>query len=162
MTVESTSEISISYLSEMLEGQVALLSSGYIKGAAALEVLNALKISPLFREDQYSYTLYPNKQLPRFVQKNSIPIAKVQNLKLVQELVKNGDLSIVVKDVHGMYHFNGSFNNAASLKTALEKLPTATYGALVEKDTEALLVIFEEVFNHKSFTGRSGLSLIHI
>lgn len=32
MTVESDTEVSISYLSEMLEGQVAVLSSGYLGG----------------------------------------------------------------------------------------------------------------------------------
>ena len=30
MTVENENEVSISYLSEMLEGQVAALSSGYL------------------------------------------------------------------------------------------------------------------------------------
>ena len=69
MTVENESEVSISYLSEMLEGQVAVLSSGYLKPKEALEVLDALKASALFRDDQYSYILYPNKDLPRFVDK---------------------------------------------------------------------------------------------
>src|SRR6056297_1125196 len=54
MTVESDTEVSISYLSEMLEGQVAVLSSGYLGGKESLKVLDALKSSALFREDQYS------------------------------------------------------------------------------------------------------------
>lgn len=43
MTLESEDEISISYLSEMLEGQVAVLSSGYLSSQEALKVLDGLK-----------------------------------------------------------------------------------------------------------------------
>jgi len=63
MTVNNDNTISISYLSEMLEGQVAVLSSGYLDGKETLNVLNALKESKLFRKDQYSYLLYPFKEL---------------------------------------------------------------------------------------------------
>ena len=58
--------LTISYLSEMLEGQVAVLSSGYLSASEELDVLNALKKSKLFRDDQYSYMLYPNKKLKGF------------------------------------------------------------------------------------------------
>ncbi len=156
MTVENDLEVSISYLPEMLEGQVAVLSSGYIAGAAALEVLDALKSSALFREDQYSYILYPNKELPRFSVKNNIPTNKIEESQLVQQLLKDGKMSIIEKDVNGHYHFNGTFNNADSLKDALSQLPEEQYGKLVKKDTQILLSIFEAVFDHKSFTGRSG------
>ena len=52
MTVENENEVSISYLSEMLEGQVAALSSGYLSPKQALELLDGLKGSALFRPDQ--------------------------------------------------------------------------------------------------------------
>ncbi len=155
MTVENDSEVSISFLPEMLEGQVAVLSSGYISGEASLELLDALKSSALFRTDQYSYILYPNKELPRFDVKNNIPSEKVRASSLLQELLENGDTQIIEKDVQGNYHFNGSFNNAESLKEALSQLPE-TYESLVENDTQLLLDIFEDIFDHKSFTGRSG------
>jgi hypothetical protein len=74
---------------------------------------------------------------------------------LLQELLKNGNRQIVEKDVVGKYHFNGTFNNAESLKKALSQLPPQ-YESLVESDTELLLNTFEEIFDHKSFTGRSG------
>ncbi|MFZ3273962.1 MAG: hypothetical protein WA143_06790, partial [Lutibacter sp.] len=45
---------------------------------------------------------------------------------------------------------------ANSLKVALAALPEAKYQKLVEKDRELLLNVFENIFNHKSFTGRSG------
>ncbi len=156
MTVENDQEISISYLPEMLEGQVAVLSSGYISGTDSLELLNALKSSALFRPDQYSYILYPNKELPRFNDKNNIASKMVQKSELFQQLLKDGNTQIIQKDILGNYHFNGNFNNANSLKMALSQLPEDKYQTLIEKDTELALAIFEEIFNHKSFTGRSG------
>ncbi len=156
MTVENDTEVSISHLSEMLEGQVAVLSSGYLSSEASLELLNALKSSNLFRPDQYSYILYPNKELPRFYDKNNIPSEHVKESDLVQQLLKDGNSQIVEKDLQGNYHFNGSFNNAESLKNALLLLPEEQYGELIKKDTTLLLNTFEEVFDHKSFTGRSG------
>ena len=156
MTIENESEVSISYLPEMLEGQVAVLSSGYISGETSLEVLDALKASSLFRPDQYSYILYPNKELPRFDVKNNIGSNKVAESSLLSQLVKDGNKQIIVKDIQGVYHFNGTFNNADNLKAALLNLPEETYGDLVEKESKLVLDIFEDIFNHKAFTGRSG------
>ncbi|MGZ0015774.1 hypothetical protein [Yeosuana sp. AK3] len=149
-------EVSLSYLSEMLEGQVAALSAGYLSPKEALELLDALKASALFRPDQYSYILYPNKELPRFDKKNNIAAAKVEKSELLKKLVQNGNVQIIEKDVEGNYHFNGSFHNANSLKDALNNLPEDVYQHLVEKDRKFLLEVFEDIFDHKSFTGRSG------
>jgi hypothetical protein len=156
MTLTNDSEISISHLDEMLEGQVAALSSGYLTSIEVLEVLDAMKNSKLFRDDQYSYVLYPNKDLPRFTEKNNIPKAIIDSSELLTELIKDKNLQIVTKDIDGMYHFNGNFNNANSLKTALSNLKQTKYNALVEKETKQVLQAFETVFNHKAFTGRSG------
>jgi len=156
MTLENEKEVSISNLPEMLEGQVAVLSSGYISSQDSLKVLDALKGSALFREDQYSYILYPNKQLSRFSKKNNIPNIKVLESELLQQLLADGNSQIMEKDILGNYHFNGNFNNAESLKTALTKLPQEKYEALISKDQQLLLNTFEEIFDHKSFTGRSG------
>ena len=156
MTVENESEISITYLSEMLEGQVAVLSSGYISSQVSLELLDNLKKSALFREDQYSYLLYPNKELPRFIDKNNIPEVEINKSDLLKTLLKNNNTQIIEKDVIGNYHFNGNFNNKGSLINALLQLPVDQYEVLIEKDRELILDIFEDLFDHKSFTGRSG------
>ena len=150
MTVEDNSDISISYLNEMLEGQVAVLSSGYITSKQALEVLDALKASKLFRPDQYSYILYPYKELKGFLQRNTIPTEAVSNSSLLQTLVKAGDTTIIKKAVNGIFHFNGNFKNANDLEAALETVEAS------ETDKKQVLDIFEDVFNHKEFTGRSG------
>ena len=155
MTVENAGEVSISYLSEMLEGQVAVLSSGYLDAAQSLEVLDALKQSALFREDQYSYLLYPNKERPRFTERNNVPSNAVTSSKLLQQLINEGNLEVIEQDTLGTYHFNGNFNNAKSLEDALDNLD-ASYQDLVLQEKNSLLQVFEEVFDHKSFTGRSG------
>ena len=155
MTIENDEEVSISYLSEMLEGQVAALSSGYLTPQQALDLLDGLKASALFRPDQYSYILYPNKNLPRFTKKNNISSDQVKNSKLLQQLVADGNRKLIEKDVLGNYHFNGSFNNANSVKGALASL-SEDYKGLVAQESEYVLEVFEDIFDHKSFTGRSG------
>ena len=155
MTVESDTEISVSYLSEMLEGQVAVLSSGYLSAKEALSVLDGLKESALFREDQYSYILYPNKNLPRFTDKNIIPATAVEKSALLQKLLADGNSQIIEKDITGAYHFNANFNNGVRLKETLDIL-SESYQSLLAKDEKLILAIYEEMFDHKSFTGRSG------
>ena len=156
MTQKNDEEVSISYLSEMLEGQVAVLSAGYLSSKEALQVLDGLKKSKLFRDDQYSYILYPNKDLPRFVAKNTIPTAAVESSELLQKLVSDGNLTILEKDITGEYHFNGNLRNAGDLGDALDALSDSAYGPMVKRHKQEVLQIFEQVFNHKAFTGRSG------
>jgi len=149
-------DISIRYLYEMLEGQVAVLSSGLLNAEESLSVLNSLKSSQMFRQDQYSYFLYPDRQLPRFTEKNNIPEVRVKESELLTKLIQNNDTTILGVDQAGGYHFNGSFRNAEVLKNALENLANADYKSLVDKEKAKVLDIFEEMFDHQSFTGRSG------
>ncbi len=148
--------ISIRYLYEMLEGQVAVLSSGYLSTEESLDVLNALKRSKMFRQDQFSYLLYPDRQLPLFVEKNNIPKERVKNSVLLQKLLAENNVSILNEDETGNYHFNGTFRNAAVLSDALDKLDNKIYGDLVAKEKDLVLDIYETIFDHQSFTGRSG------
>jgi len=156
MTVNNDNSISISYLSEMLEGQVAVLSSGYLDGKETLNVLDALKESKLFRKDQYSYLLYPFKELKGFLDRNTISEDAVLSSKLFQEMLKDNVVQIIERDVNGAYHFNGNFKNANDVTEALEKLSGTKYNDLLASDTTKILQAFEDVFNHKAFTGRSG------
>ena len=149
-------EISISYLNEMLEGQVAVLSSGYLSPKDAIKLLDSMKNSALFRPDQYSYLLYPNKQLPKFLEKNNIPAEAVKQSKLLNAMIAAKDKTLVEQDIKGEYHFNGNFKNAADLDAALGNLADSPYGQLVKQERKLMLDTFELVFNHKSFTGRSG------
>lgn len=148
--------ISIRYLYEMLEGQVAVLSSGLLSVSDCLAVFDALKNSKLFRSDQYSYLLYPDRQLARFEDKNNIPINKVNESQLLSKLVEEKDTSIIAVDNSGGYHFNGSFRNADEVAKALDALDSDQYGELLKSERSQVLDIYEEMFDHQSFTGRSG------
>lgn len=147
--------IEVSYLSEMLEGQVAVLSSGFLNAQQSLEVLDALRSSALYRPDQNSYMLYPNKQLPGFLVKNVIPAAPVEKSALLQKLLTDGNTAILNRDIKGQYHFNGNFRNVNDLDTALNHL-LYSYQSMAIAEKDAVKLLFEEVFNHKEFTGRSG------
>jgi hypothetical protein len=148
--------VSVDYLNEMLEGQVAVLSSGYLKPEDALAVLDGMKSSKLFRKDQYSYLLYPNKELPGFLERNTIPAQAVEQSKLLQQLVADGHVQLIERDINGDYHFNGNFKNANDLDAALQQLADTPYAHLAVKERKQILGVFEQVFNHKAFTGRSG------
>ena len=156
MSVDNENEISISYLSEMLEGQVAILSSGYLSSPEALQVLDSLRKSTLYREDQKSYILYPNKELAGFMFKNNIPASSIEQSQLLSTLIKNSNKLIIEKDVEGRYHFNGNLKNAKDLDAALQSLAKTGYTELVTTDRNLVRKIYEDVFNHKAFTGRSG------
>ena len=155
MTVNGTTEVSISHLPEMLEGQVAVLSSGFLSAKESVAVLDGLKSSALFRPDQYSYILYPNKELPRFVNKNTIPKEKVTQSALLTKLVADNNNQVLSQDLRGDYHFNGNFNNVESLQAALKALPSQ-YQTMVANEKTYVEQVFEDIFDHKSFTGRSG------
>lgn len=156
MTVENQDEISVSYLSEMLEGQVAVLSSGYLSSSEVLDLLDAMRSSALYRKDQNSYILYPNKNLKGFLEKNNISQTAISSSPLLMMLVNEGNKQIVEKDVNGGYHFNGNFKNAKDLRNELELLSKTNFKQINESDIKKALDIFEEIFDHKSFTGRSG------
>ncbi|MEQ9297040.1 MAG: hypothetical protein RIF33_00680 [Cyclobacteriaceae bacterium] len=149
-------ELKIDYLYEMLEGQVSALSAGTFSLKESLAVLDALKSSDIFRPDQYSYMLYPNRKLPKFLERNIIPSSFVEESALAQQLLADGNRQLLFKDAKGAYHFNGTFNNNISLKACLDDLKEGSYASLVEKEYTDYLDIFEEMFDHKSFTGRSG------
>jgi hypothetical protein len=142
--------IEIRRLYEMLEGQVAALSSGALSAQDSVALLDALRASRLYRADQNSYVLYPDRKLPGFLEKNNIPSASIAKSKPLAAMIERGDRRIVVQDVNGVAHFNAAFRNRALLKEALLPL------GLKNGEMEGILALYEEVFDHQSFTGRSG------
>ena len=143
-------------LPEMLEGQVAALTTRALDDHAALAMLDALPHSRLYRADQHSYLLYPDKQLPRFVNKGRIPAATVDGDPLLRRLIAAGDARLVVRDGTGQVRFHGSLASAEACAARLAALRAA--GEVPEGDAAIarVLAIYEEVFDHRAFTGRSG------
>jgi hypothetical protein len=145
------------HLYEMLEGQVAVLSSGLLSGEESLTLLRNLRQSALYRADQHSYVLYPDRDLPGFLSKNRLHPNQVEKSALLTRLIEVGDRRLIVIDENGMYHFPGSFRNAKDVKRALTDLrESEEYAALVDAEHDSILELFESVFDHASFTGRSG------
>ncbi len=91
-----------------------------------------------------------------YLQKNNIPSAEAQKSELIKTLLADGNKEIVDQDLLGGIHFNGNFKNAGDLEKGLQKLSGSAYKELAKRDHKLVLDIFEKVFNHKSFTGRSG------
>jgi len=140
----------VRHLELMLEGQVAALSSGLLDDAAALELLGALRASPLYREDQRSYMLQGDRVLPSFVDRNRLPADWTARCPALAAQVAAGDRSVIAVDAEGHGHFNGDLANAVELARRLGPL------GLPEAEVAAALAIWEDVFHHASFTGRSG------
>jgi len=138
MQIDTDGGISTRYLYEMLEGQVAVLTSGKLGAKESLDVLKALRTSSLYRADQHSYILYPNRRLSDFMEKNCIPDAD------------GIDPRIASRDCNGVLHFNPDFRNAAMLAEALQQINCP------EEECATWLATYEQVFDHQSFTGRSG------
>ena len=80
--------ISISHLYEMLEGQVAVLSSRRLDAEQAAHLLDAMRQSALYREDQRSYMLYPARKRASFLDMNTLP-EEALSLPIVQRLLAN-------------------------------------------------------------------------
>ena len=144
----------IGRLQEMLEGQVAVLSSGLLTPAEALELVRSLRHSALYRDDQHSYQLYPDRELPTFLARNLVTAEQAASAPLLAALVATGDASVVLRDVHGVHRFAPGLHNARDLVTALDALAGRVPG--VAEGRQAVLDVFEQVFQHAQFTGRSG------
>ena len=148
-------EVGVDSLYLMLEGQVAALSSGAIAPQAAAALVETLFASDIYRADQHSFMLYPDRPLPGFLEKNRIPAGGVEAIALLRRMIAANDERIVARDADGSYRFNADFTNVGDLDTQLNAL-SGLYGEEVEASREQLHALYESVFRHREFTGRSG------
>ncbi|AHC14185.1 hypothetical protein [Salinispira pacifica] len=131
----------------MLEGQVAGLSLDIYPSEEIIRILDLLKKGPLYREDQKSYMLYPYRHVSRFLDKNSVTEEHMNRLS--PELKTHPRLQeLLIRDDNGSWHFHGDFRNAGDLEERASFLS--------ESHRAELLRLFEEIFQHRMFTGRSG------
>ena len=143
--------ITFCHLYEMLEGQVAVLSSRRLNTEQAADLLDAMRQSALYREDQRSYMLYPARKRASFLDMNNLP-AEALSLPIVQRLLANHATDILTQDCQGGVHFSADFNNADFLLRAIQRSALQ----ITEEETQQLLDLYEQLFNHHAFTGRSG------
>ncbi|HMA77172.1 MAG TPA: hypothetical protein VKO43_07685, partial [Candidatus Krumholzibacteriaceae bacterium] len=141
----------------MLEGQVAALSSGLIDAEEAVEIMKRLFRSPIYVEDRKSFLLYPEKELPGFLEKNIVPEEEAMKIPLLAKLLYRGNTEVIAMDADGRLRFNSDFSNAEDLSAALGRLGRKEdWREEISRDKSRVLDLFEKVFRHESFTGRSG------
>ena len=148
-------EARIDHLYLMLEGQVAALSSGALGPDQAAALVESLFASDLYRADQRSFMLYPDRRLPGFLDKNRIPEAAVRSIPLLQQMLQAGDGRLVVRDAEGHCRFSADLTSVRDLEARLDSLAGSCSEA-VEASRGPLRGLYEAVFNHREFTGRSG------
>ena len=156
LNIKKEKEVSIEYLYEMLEGQVALLSSGFLKSSECLSLLQSMRKSDIFRPDQDSYMLYPRRRLQLFTEKNIISESDFSKSELLKQLLRDGNALLINRDRKGKLHFQTNIRNSNVLDEVLVKLETGIYKDLVMKENSLIHEIYENVFHHSAFTGRSG------
>ncbi|MDH3588765.1 MAG: hypothetical protein OEQ74_05115, partial [Gammaproteobacteria bacterium] len=111
--------------------------------------------SELFRHDQHSFLLYPDRKLPGFLEKNCVPAEQIESSPLLKRMLEQGEQRIIECDAGGTYRFNADLTNVDALNARLDDLAPA-YGEMLEAARVPLQKLYERVFNHKAFTGRSG------
>ncbi len=137
-------------LGPMLEGQVAVLSSGILDGRAALDVVDALYESAMYRADQRTFMLYPATSRPPFLARNTLTAAHLADAPFLATPLDERWRRVFAVDRRGGLHFRPACANGAELHVALDQAGASPdERAIVER-------IYEELFEHASFTGRSG------
>ncbi|MEM1447361.1 MAG: hypothetical protein AAGF84_14985 [Planctomycetota bacterium] len=152
---DATAQVGTLY--PMLEGQVAVLSTGRLDAATSASLIDSLYASDLYREDQNSFLLYPNRPQPGFFEKNNVPPGSAASIPLLQAMLDADDTRLVERDPAGRVRFHGDFAKADDLADRLNTLTQDdTYADAARTDRQAVLDLYEQVFNHRAFTGRSG------
>jgi hypothetical protein len=130
----------------MLEGQVALLSCGLLSLAEAVQLLDALFASALFDPRRRSFTLYPDRSLPGFLQRNRLDDAALA-LPIVQTLLAARRTDLLQRQSDGTVRFAPALANRGDLEAAGRDLGDAL---------QPLAAAYERLLEHHAFTGRSG------
>ncbi len=144
-------EMVVRHLQLMLEGQVAILSSGLLSDEEAVSLLEKLAVSELRSKRHPTYLLYPDRELPTFEELNRVPGDDLYEIPSLVEMVKGGDQSLVYQDDLGDWRFDESLVNGYALAARLDEVT-----GLSDQDRKSIENLYEAVFTHHSFTGRSG------
>ncbi len=139
----------VRHLGQMLEGQVAVLSSGELDAVASAEVIDALFASDMYREDQNSFMLYPVRTLPPFIERNQVPEDSLTRFPTLAAEVDRLS-AVFARGPSGRLHFHADLVNPEALERTLDGLD------LNGELRSAIETVYEEIFDHHAFTGRSS------
>lgn len=147
----------IERLPVMLEGQVAILSSGILEPSEALDLLERLPKSALRSQRHPTYLLYPDAEIPSFLESNQVPPEKALAIPALAEMARLQDTRILVPDPVCGFRFHSALTNGYALAEVINAL--AKDNKLKDQITASRALIeelYEDTFHHRSFTGRSG------
>ena len=147
--------VEVHSLPPMLEGQVAALSSGVLTAAERADLVETLFGSDLYERGRRTFLLAPVRHLPSFLDKNVVPADALDRAPLLRALAAEGDGSIVRTDASGVVRFHPDLVDATRLDDALRRLD-AQWAAGVAEQRDTIAEVYESVFGHRSFIGRSG------
>jgi len=147
----------VRHLPLMLEGQVAAISSGLLTPERIVNMVESLYTSELYRADQHSFTLYPDRSTKSFLEKNIARGEDVSRIRLLRSMLACGDFRVVALDGTGRVRFHADLSNDAALQRRLDEVARdPAWHDAVAADRTAVSDLYESVFEHHSFTGRSG------
>ncbi len=150
LSIPDSRTADVRHLPLMLEGQVAVLGATVLTGAEVAGLVEKLYDSPLYRVDQDSFVLYPVPELIPFLERNRVPPDLARRIPEVDGLVGAGRAGVLERDQDGGLHFRADLVNAVALEEALREVGTpADARAAVHE-------VYETMFEHHAFTGRSG------
>ncbi|MBN1241146.1 MAG: hypothetical protein JXA15_00395 [Spirochaetales bacterium] len=138
--------VEVDQLYLMLEGQVAVLGSGLLSPDESASVLGALASSELYVADRRSYILYPDRDLPGFLERNVLDEETLAT-PVVRGLLAAGGGGVLERQADGTVRFAPGMANRHDVERALAYDPA---GAAV------LAGHYERLLRHREFTGRSG------
>ncbi len=141
-------QASITPLYTMLEGQVAALSSGVLSATESLALIDSLYQSELYQQRNQTFILYPGELPPSFIKCNSISAQQLDRYPAVKATIAT--LKVLKRDIAGHYHFASHLKNSSLLEQELQN------AQLKSAVRQQCLELYEELFQHSHFTGRSG------
>jgi len=143
--------LKVSNMFLMLEGQTAVLGSGRLGPAEALELTHTMENSDLLNQQLGQFFLYPVKRLDTFIERNIIPRDMAEKSPTISGLLKSQHEGFVLEDADGQIRFHDTIQQSSDVDKWLERLKVP------KEDAAFIHEIYEHVFAHKQFTGRSGI-----
>jgi hypothetical protein len=138
--------LGVTALPLMLEGQVALLSSGVLDPSEAADLVDALFTSGLYRADQKSFTLMVPVARPGFMAVNAVDVSPL----IAETLSRATSWGVLRQDDSGTWRFHPELSSHRDLAERLDGHHAS------EAERTALATAYEATFEHHRFLGRSG------
>ena len=97
------------------------------------------------------------REIPALLDKGVVPAEAASSITLIERLVGAGARTLVERDAAGVVRFAAGLVNGRDVSTVLDRLAARSDLAdVVAAERDAILALYENVFDHHAFTCRSG------